>query len=176
VPVLDGPPRFSIVVEPKGDARLKNFSCGEAEKWEGFANRVVAKHYLGTAGMPLTLVAMEDPSGELLGLCGFRPMEVGFDPPGRRMAEPPYIHVIGLSRRYRGWTLAEGPTLGSAMLVGTMKKIALLWPGEAMPAIWALVSPENTSAHQLFQRHGFGLIGKPEGDDRRYRPYGLPIF
>ncbi len=174
--VLDVPPCFSVVAEPKGDARLEGFSCGEGERWESFANQVVAKHYLGTAEMPLTIVAMEGPCGELLGLSGFRPMEVGFDPPGRRMTQPPYIHVIALNRRYRGWRTAHGPTLGSALLVGTMKKIALIWPGDAMPAIWALVSPENVRSHALFQRHGFGLICKPEGDHRRYRPYGLPIF
>lgn len=175
--LLEGAPCFGVIDRPRGDPRLKGFCCGTSERWERFVSEVVERQYVGSAKTAPTIVAMSGPEGELIGLCGFRPMEISFDPPGRRMIKPPYIQVVGLAERYRGWTLKDGRTrLGSALLVGTMRRIAVMLHGDAMPAVWALVSPENLHSHNLFERHGCGLIRKPSGDHRRYRPYGLPIF
>jgi hypothetical protein len=179
MPVLEGRPKFPTIKDPKGDPRLKDFSCGSKEKWERDVNDLVKELYERGSAIydRLTVVAMESQSGELLGVCGFRPKQPQFKPPGKETVEPPYIHVIGLSKSYRGWTLEDEKTrLGSALLAGTMKKIALVWSGDATPAMWALVAPKNKYSHNLFERHGFGLIKKPSGDHRQYRPYGLPLF
>ncbi len=179
MPVLQGRPKFPIIKTPKEDPRLKGFSCGNGQKWERDVNTMVKElHDKGSAHYDrLTVMAMESQSGDLHGICGFRPKQPQFQPPGPQMLEPPYIHVIGLSASHRGWTLEDEKTrLGSALLVGAIKKIAIQWPGDRMPAVWALVARKNALSHNLFERHGFVLIRKENGDHRQYRPTASRFF
>ena len=156
---LEGRPRFSVIKEPKQDARLKDFTCGTAEKWERDVNEMVEKQYLGTAIRHPTMVAMESVSGDLLGVCGFCPRPVDIPVPGPLQSEPAYIHVIGLSAGYRGWRLEDKKTrLGAALLANTLKKIAVAWSGNEMPAVWALVAPANKDSNNMFESQGFALI------------------
>jgi hypothetical protein len=176
--VLQGRPKFSIVKEPKGDTRLQGFSTGSAMKWERDVNCLVAQRYeVGLAGFPrLKFMAMTSTGGEVLGLCAWHPRQPQYTPPGKQMIEPPYIHLIGLAEQFRGWQSEDGKRLGSELLVGALKKISLQAGTPEMPAVWALVDSKNADSHNLFERHGFGLIKKPTGDHRQYRPYGVPIF
>jgi ribosomal protein S18 acetylase RimI-like enzyme len=178
MPVLGGRPKFAIIKEPKGDSRLEGFSAGSAKKWERDVNNLVKSRYdAGLAGYPrLKMMAMTTAAGDVLGVCGWHPKQPQYTPPGKQMVEPPYIYVIGVAEQFRGWRSEAGLRLGSELLVGTLKKIAVQWDTPDMPAVWALVDPKNDDSHNLFERHGFGLIKKETGDHRQYRPYGLPIF
>jgi hypothetical protein len=179
VPILEGRPRFRIVKEPKGDERLKGFSAGQAFKWERDVTSLVRQKYdEGLVNFPrLKLLGMTSESGDVLGFCGWHPREPQFPVPGTPMSEPPYIHLIGLAHDYHpGWYSEDGLRLGSELLLDALKKITIQWAAPAMPPVWALVDKLNEPSHNLFERHGFGRIEKKGGDDRQYRPYGIPIF
>ncbi len=125
--VLKGRPKFPLVKEPKGDKRLKGFSVGATEKWEHDVNKLVEARYTeGLAGFPrLKIMAMTTADGDVLGLCAWHPRQPQYDPPGRQMIEPPYIHLIGVSKQFRGWKSEAGCRLGSELLLGAMRKITL---------------------------------------------------
>src|SRR2546423_1803469 len=136
MPVLSAKPRFRIVKTPKGDERLKGFCCGTREKWERDINSLVERQYTGTAHYRPTVIAMLSSSHDVLGLSGFRPRAVEFPIDPAPETEPAYVHLIGLSQAFRGWRLPDEKTrLGDALLAGTLKKIAVEWPGDKMPAV-----------------------------------------
>jgi hypothetical protein len=178
VPVLDGPPRFDIITEAKGDERLKGFCCGTREKWERDINELVEKQYTGDAVFHPTMVAMMSTSGDVLGVSGFR--ERGLDFPARGSAPetmPAYVHLIGLSKGFRGWRLQDEKTrLGRSLLGGTLTKVAAAWTGNKMPCVWALIHPDNRDSQRIFKTSGFDWVGARAGDHPWYRPYGLPLF
>ena len=65
------------------------------------------------------------------------------------MIEPPYIHLIGLSRHHHpGWYSEAGARLGSELLLGALKKIGLQWRTDDMPAVWALVEQTQRAKPQ----------------------------
>ena len=66
--------------------------------------------------------------------------------------------------------------MGDALLAGTLKKIAVEWPGDKMPAVWALIHPRNADSQRIFKMHGFSWVGAQAGDHPWLRPYGLPLF
>jgi hypothetical protein len=179
VPVLEGRPKFRIVKEPKGDERLKDFSAGDAFKWQRDVTKLIRHKYdNGLAGFPrLKLMAMTSAAGDVLGFCGWHPRQPHFPVAGTQIFEPPYIHVIGLAEDYHpGWYSEDGLRLGSELLVGALTKIAVQWKVPDMPSVWAMVDRLNEPSHNLFERHGFGRIEATAGDDLQYRPYGIPIF
>lgn len=176
---LEGRPKLAIIKQPRGDERLREFSTGSREKWETDVNNLVRELFeYGLEFYPrLTVLAMTSEAGDILGLCAWRPKKLEPTPPTLEPPpEPPYIHLIGISKQFRGDRTQEGERLGCALLVGALRAIDVQWTDTVMPEVWALVSRENIDSHELFARHGFELIKKKDGDDRRYRPPGLQIF
>jgi hypothetical protein len=172
----EGHTTFSLIKEPKGDPRLKDFSTGDRTEWECAVNDLVLELYEdGLARYPrIRMLAMTDGSGETLGLCAWRPKKL--EPTTGPYEEPPYVHLIGVSERFRRPHEDDGaPSIGSALLVQALKEIRIQWNTSVMPDVWALVHRDNDESHQLFARHGFSLVKRNAGDDRRYRPPKLPI-
>lgn len=156
MPELAEPLRPARTVEdPSGYEPLSAFTCGSGEEpWERHVDRVVERLYKGEA-IPQTLVVLEDARGALVGVCSFwlgDLMTPLFRTPIR---EAPYINAIGIDRRFHGARLADGSRPGDALLRGALSEIQALYGARH---VFALVAPENSQAHALFARHGFGEV------------------
>jgi hypothetical protein len=181
---------FAQIKEPKGDPRLEGFSTGTKDKWQRDVNKLVDELYAyGLELYPsLTMLGMTSEAGDVLGLCAWRPKRLEDEMDADAAAseyphEPPYIHLIGISEPFQGAKAeASEHTVGYDLLRVALTAMKEQWvlpdapDASDMPDVWALVDRNNKRSHELFASHGFEVIRKERGDDRRYRPYGLPIF
>lgn len=110
-------------------------------------------------------VAEDAETADLIGVCVVdqRPFERDFD--------AAYIALIALSSTWRGHRLADGTRLGAFLLGDALDQIKAIWDGPPMPAVWALIAPDNQASHKTFAAWGFACVrGYGGGYDVRYRP------
>lgn len=149
-----------VLAKPKKYAPLRSFSAGrQGNRWEKIVNEWARSVYLGTQVDPQTVVVVEDARGQLIGVCSFRPRalsraELLLARMPKPAGVPHYIHMLGVDRLYHGQRLQDGSRLGDVLMLGALAQIEQACGGR-MPAVWALVTPENERARALFARHGF---------------------
>jgi ribosomal protein S18 acetylase RimI-like enzyme len=112
----------------------------------------------------------EDPvDGSLIGLCCTQPRDLPNDP------DAAYVGLIGVNGTFRGKRDHNGSRFGDVLLEDALRSIRDRWGGGPMPPVWAMVAPENTASHGLFERHGFRNIPNGAGGyDVRYMPRESP--
>jgi len=152
--------RKIVPPNPRGDAALRGFSCGEAEH-ENDVNGLVAQLYAwgpkAAADNPTVVVRHEGAATVGVGAYHERPLYPVEDPP----PDEAYIWVIGLSEGYRG----KG--LGVRLLSSVMEHIRDDWG--RVPDTWAYVSPTNRHSHPMFEAGGFAWMPSFGGDSIRFR-------
>jgi ribosomal protein S18 acetylase RimI-like enzyme len=140
-----------VLSEPKKFGPLRQFSCGRGRS-ESSVNQWAKKLARG-AERDQTVVVLEDADRRLVGIGSFKlqpvvAVDVSVGGDAQR------IHVVAIDRLYRGKRLRDGSRPGDALLGGMLEQIRVACGGR-MPAVSALVSPENGPSHALFDRHGF---------------------
>jgi len=168
VPEQIGPVDVQILASPRGDERLRYFTCGwvgnEAAAEVNGAARVLSQG-LPLGGMDTTVIALTRSSGELLGWAGVQ---------RRHLCEVPapippgaYIVAIGTAWKYHGQRLDDGRRPGDALMTGVLEKVAEMFDDWSSPYTWARVLPDNRKSMRLFGDHGFQHFPRPhlrEGD------------
>jgi len=171
-----GPVEVQILEKPKGDARLRFFTCGwignKAVAEVNWAARLLSRGML-PGQLPTAVVTLTTAAGDLIGWAGVQ---------RRHLCEVPvpilagaYIVAIGTAWKYQGRRLDDGRRPGDALMMGTLEKIATLFDDYPSPYTWARVLGDNTKSLRLFTDHGFEHFPRPhlpEGDVCA-RPAGL---
>jgi hypothetical protein len=157
---LTGPVRAHVLGDPAAYPALAALRCGDARsdiaarEVEQTAARLVA----GTTTMAQTAVVVEDDSGTLLGFASVhRRPPLGYEDRGARpWIADRYIVAFGRDRAHRDHPLRDSSTrIGEVIVRAALDVIALEAPGRPMPAVSALVRPENISSHRVLQALGF---------------------
>jgi hypothetical protein len=175
MPSSEGNYRLRVLGEAKKDVALRRFSSG----WRLHArqvNKLVRKQYRGTAKDHPTFLVMEDMSRSpprTMGVCAWRLRPLG-DAPSPGDDNDHYLHVIGVSRRYRGHVLDNYVTVGTVLLGAALEQVETECGG-IMPLVWAFIAPSNFRSHRLFNHHDFDLFKKHRGHDIRFRDGGLVL-
>ncbi len=169
MPALARQPRVRSV-DPRTYAPFRDFCCGGDSEYEREVDEIVAMLHAGdqpTVVVRVAEVIADDGSHTFLGLCAV----------ARRSlldVDAAYVALLAVDSRWRGHRLPDGGRLGVLLLGDALDQIKMLWRGPPMPAVWALVAPDNTASHNVFDHWGFGCIpAEGEGYDIRYRPAGL---
>jgi hypothetical protein len=163
-----GPVEVQILDNPKGDDRLRFFTCGRtgdaAVAEVNWAARMLSRGLL-LGQIPTVVVTLTKTAGELIGWAGVQRRhlcEVHSPlPPGA------YIVAIGTTWRYQGRRLDDGRRPGDALMAGTLDKIATLFDDYPSSYTWARVLPDNAKSLRLFTDHDFEHFPRPhlpEGD------------
>jgi hypothetical protein len=108
-----------------------------------------------------------------MGVCAWLLRPLG-DWPNPRFENDHYVHVIGVSRRYRGHVLDNDVTVGTVLLGAALEQVEAECAG-IMPLVWAFIAPTNFPSHTLFDHHDFELFQKSRGHDIRFRDGGLVL-
>jgi hypothetical protein len=160
-----------IVERPARYQPLQDFSCGPgAQPWERHVNNVAQRLAHGQA-IPQALVVLEDATSALVGVCSFWLRELLLPPRQAPLRDSLYINIIAIHQRFRGQRLHDRSRPSDALLAGVLAHMRATHRG-ALPHVYALVAPNNLSAHALFARHGFGEISplKHGGEAIRIHP------
>jgi ribosomal protein S18 acetylase RimI-like enzyme len=177
MPRFQGALRFSRVDQPQGSEALRHFSSGR-DAHARVVNKLVKKQYNGTALHRPVIWVLQDVSStrpRTVGVCGWRERKLHPDehtPPQGIV----YIHVIGVSARYRGQWLADDlrcTRLGHHLLAESLREILRAYPAGQMPAVWASVAQKNVSSHAMFSAFAF-LRSQPGCRQKRYP--GVPAW
>lgn len=158
-----------VLRDPRNFTPLRKFSCGrQGKRWESSVNRW-AKDLARGPEQDETVAVLEDAVCKLVGVGSFKPQSVvAVDVPVGKDGQR--IHMMAIDRLYRGSRLDDGSRLGDALLLGMLEQIRLACGG-ALPTVSALVAPDNTASHALFDRHGFRRMPYAgEGEVIRVRP------
>lgn len=163
--ILAVPIRTRVITEPRGDKALMGFSAGKGQA-ESEVNTIVRHLYEGRASVPMTVIAIEDAAGIVVGLIAYThvPLVGG----KHETLSDTYIPFIGVSERYRGSRTEARETFGDLLLRAALAEIER--QADKMPAVWGLVRSENPGVQRLLHRHGFSILKRPAGDDIAYRP------
>jgi ribosomal protein S18 acetylase RimI-like enzyme len=161
--------RFRKIAEPKGDPALASFSSGSGTH-PAEVDRLVARLYEGTNTVKPTVLVLEGPHGEVIGIVAYRPRPLAAL---EQLQDAVYIHCIAISAVYRGSRLEGGEPPATVLLREALGRIREE-SGGSMPAVWALIHHDNRAAHKLLEREGFEYIETARGNDAiRFRPAGL---
>jgi hypothetical protein len=165
---------YRKIPEPRAHPALARFRCGLGGRARA-VNKLVRRQYRGKAIHHPAVLAMQHTdtkANRTIGLAAWRPRRIPAiaERPGAQI----YIHLIGISRRYRGHTLPDGTPLGQALLGATLQRITHEHGGET-PLIWALVAPRNERSNRMFASNEFTLIAPArEARSRHLPPWFLP--
>jgi hypothetical protein len=170
MPVLTGDIEFKIIVKPRGEPLLRDFSCGSNNKYDKGITQNVSRFYGGKE--TATMLVMTH-CGKVAGVSAWEPRPLP-SVDGSSFDGVIYVHTIGLSKDFRECWLQDGTRLSSVLLTQTLRQIRSDRAQDGMPGVWAYVGPFNKKAHQLFANHGFATRAPIDKHDViRFRPPGL---
>lgn len=156
-------------MDPAHVPTLGQFRCGGSTKYEAEVDTLAADVHTGNHSFLHVRVAEDPASGVLIGFCATQPRQFPGDP------DAAYVALIGVNAPFRGGRDHNGSRFGDVLLDDALRTIERCWGGPPRPPIWALVAPDNTASHSLFERHGFALIqGTAGGYDIRYAAREMP--
>jgi ribosomal protein S18 acetylase RimI-like enzyme len=160
----------SFAVNPKTYRPLRGFTCGEGKtRAEREVDEMTSDYARGRRSCTIFRATVEQPGGQLVGVVAIQPANVT-QPDGQVSAA--YISVIGVSVAYRGRRKA-GARPGDHVLRDALQTISVAW--KSMPAVFAMVDPNNDPSCNLFRRHGFEVVVPAEqGNDEADSLFGRP--
>lgn len=139
---------------------LASFSCGDKRyAYEATVERIVARHRdQGLHGNVTLRVTRELPSRALVGLSIISwkagPILRHRLIPVDEYMDAAYVHVIALSKDYRGrYTCRDGTPLSDFIVMETLRHIEE--HEKNMPIVQALIEPDNDPSRDMCARHGF---------------------
>ncbi|HXR28918.1 MAG TPA: SEC-C metal-binding domain-containing protein [Solirubrobacteraceae bacterium] len=174
-------PVFAYVLEgekPLRYAGFKSFSCGDpALEAVEEVQDTVRRLSEGNLRVTQTPVVVEDAAGALIGFCSVHTRSHPY-PASPWIAER-YVVAFGRDVQYYGYALRDGTThVGEVLLRAGLDMIAGEAPGAPMPAVSALVRPENGDSRRVLQALGFDLHPATETgyeQDLLWREPGRPL-
>jgi hypothetical protein len=150
VGVLAAPPRL-VGADPTAVPALANFTCGGTSTYEIEVDGIVQQLHAGATGGEPVLLAEDQASGDLVGLCYFSQRELW------TIREAICINLISLSAAYRGERMPDGSRIGDYLLDSSVRIIGEIFAPAPMPLSWAIIATDNDASHRLFERNGFDL-------------------
>jgi ribosomal protein S18 acetylase RimI-like enzyme len=169
VPSIVGPLRARYV-DPSDEA-LAGFFCGSRHQPERDVNKLVADFHAGRESQCEMRATELAATNELVGICCFRRLLLGRQALPDADWDTVYIAIVGLTQRYQRCRLWD------SLLADALCEFKERWGSKQMPAVTALVSPNNKPSWELFKRHGFEefIEARGKGDAWLRRPLGIEI-